>query len=311
MKRRLLSFSIFLLVINIILSGCGSGTSKSTAESASVTVKPSEMPKDMAVVTDTTLDVYKEPSTTSERVTQALYNQGLKVLSIKDNWSNVRAVDGYTGWVKTKSINFDCSSINTSLYKYRIIVTTKVKTISTEFKGSYTAATAVMGAELYSNNVKDGWYEVYLPEGKKGWVDQSGCICISANETIPKTTPIDFIMTANKFAGSTYLWGGLSTYGIDCSGLTYISAKINGVELPRDTQQQVKSGISVKDTKEMKPGDLVFFCSNDNRKNINHVGIYLGNNRYINASASRGSVTINSTDDIFFTTNLVGIRRIF
>jgi SH3-like domain-containing protein len=170
------------IVINIILSGCGSTTSKSTAESAPVPIKPSEMPKDMAVVTDTTLDVYKEPSTTSERVTQALFNQGLKVLAIKDSWSNVKAIDGYTGWVKTKSINFDCSSINASIYKYRIIITTKVKTISTEFQGNFTAATAVMGTELYSNNIEDGWYEVYLPEGKKGSMDQSGCIQISSHK---------------------------------------------------------------------------------------------------------------------------------
>lgn len=311
MKRRLLSFGVFLLIVNIILGGCGSSTAKNAAGTASGTPTPSEMPKDVAVVTDATLDIYKEPSTNSERVTQALYNQGVKVLAIKDSWSNVKAVDGYTGWVKTKSINFDCSSINASLYKYRIVITAKAKTISTEFKGSFTAATVVMGTEFYSNNVKDGWYEVYLPGGKKGWMDQSGCIRISANEKIPKTTPIDFIMTANKFTGSTYLWGGLSTYGIDCSGLTYICARINGIELPRDTQQQVQLGEAVKDTKDMKPGDLVFFCSNDNRKNINHVGIYLGNNRYINASASRGSVTINSTEDIFFATNLVGIRRIF
>lgn len=86
---------------------------------------------------------------------------------------------------------------------------------------------------------------------------------------------------ALKLQHTPYLWGGRSSFGIDCSGLTQIVYKAKGVKLRRDASQQVHQGESVT-FKEVLPGDLVFFINSKQR--VHHVGIALENSQIIHAS---------------------------
>ncbi|MCX7710993.1 MAG: C40 family peptidase [Clostridia bacterium] len=318
---------IMLAFLQIPLSGCGGGSAKTSAEtgkdpgsvqsdSGETAAKPHEKKQDMnkniGVIIDTVADVFKEPSVQSERVTQAIFNQSVTILNIKEDWIQVKVLDGYTGWVKSKFIEKDLSGVNEEGYEYRLVVTTKTKSVYSMPKGGVILKQVVMGTEFSVMDKRDNWYQVALPGKTSGWVNESGTIQVAAKEHIPKTTAADFVATASKLKGSVYLWGGISSMGIDYSGLTYICSRINGVDLPRDADMQYTVGEEIeKNTDLMKPGDLVFFSAKEDLKGISHVGIYTGNSQFIHATKSKGAVAIGTLGDEYYRQRFVGVRRIF
>jgi cell wall-associated NlpC family hydrolase len=287
------------------------------------TAKNSEVPgnavqeiinsKNAGVISDIVVDVFSKASTQSERLTQAIFNQPVEILEEKDLWVKVKVIDGCTGWVKSKYVDRGCTSLKVGGIKYRVVVTTKKLKVLSSAKNGTVLTEAVMGTEFYPVNSVDGWYEVALPENKKGWISESGTIRIPVDKNISRTNADDFVATAMKFNGTVYLSGGISGWsGIDSSGLTYICSRINGVDIPRKVDQQYKLGKEIeKNIKLLIPGDMVFFSSNEELKDISFVGIYTGDGKFLHASMSKGSVVLSSIEDNFFHKRLIGIRRIF
>ncbi|WP_407308224.1 C40 family peptidase [Desulfosporosinus sp. SB140] len=99
------------------------------------------------------------------------------------------------------------------------------------------------------------------------------------------------IVKSESYIGTRYVLGGTSYRGIDCSGLTMNAYKAAGIYLPRTSTSQYKIGTYVPASR-LAPGDLVFFSFNS-QHTVTHVGIYLGNGKFINATSHRG-VTISS-----------------
>jgi cell wall-associated NlpC family hydrolase len=98
------------------------------------------------------------------------------------------------------------------------------------------------------------------------------------------------VRIARAQVGTKYVAGGTSPeHGFDCSGLVkYVMAALN-VKLPRTASQQATTGLAiVRDTNQLRPGDLLTFGKS--KRGVSHVGIYIGNGRYVHASSGAGRV---------------------
>ncbi|AXX64733.1 peptidoglycan endopeptidase [Bombilactobacillus bombi] len=98
----------------------------------------------------------------------------------------------------------------------------------------------------------------------------------------------DLTQTAQKYLGVPYVWGGSTPNGFDCSGLVQYTARENGINLPRTSQQQSTYGTYVP-LSQIKPGDLLFWGDVGTAE---HVAIYLGNGQYIHAPAPGQNVKV-------------------
>ncbi len=116
------------------------------------------------------------------------------------------------------------------------------------------------------------------------------------------------IKTAKSYLGTRYRYGGTSRKGMDCSGFTKTVMKKHGKTLPRTSRSQASSGKHIA-KKDLKAGDLVFFSSK-NTKNITHVGIALGNGKFIHASSSKKKVVVTSLSKKYYVRHYKGARRV-
>lgn len=112
--------------------------------------------------------------------------------------------------------------------------------------------------------------------------------------------------TATSQLGSPYRYGGTGPNAFDCSGLVYYSYRAAGVEVPRTSLLQYREATPIG-IDEARPGDLLFFRY---RRKVSHVGIYLGDERFVHAPSTGGSVSIESLQQAHYRERFVGAGRI-
>ena len=117
----------------------------------------------------------------------------------------------------------------------------------------------------------------------------------------------DLVKTAKRFLGVPYRWGGEdSKNGFDCSGLTMVSYRLNGLSLPRNSRAQYQAGRAVEKNR-LQQGDLVFFATKGGTR-VTHVGMYVGDGQFIHAPRTGKTIRIASLSSRFFRRTYVGAR---
>lgn len=112
---------------------------------------------------------------------------------------------------------------------------------------------------------------------------------------------------AQSMVGKPYRYGGSTPKGFDCSGLVNYSFAQVGVRVSRETRILREETERVR-TSALRPGDLVFF--DQEGKKYSHVGIYLGDGRFVHAPSSGGKVRIDSLEAAYWRRHFVEARRI-
>lgn len=201
--------------------------------------------------------------------TQLLLGEPVVVRDERDGWSEIVASwqrstgrpDGYPGWVRSAHLGDPVRS-NDGPSAW---VVTRTATCSIE-RGERQELS--VGTVLHVDAVEDQTVVVRLPGERVGTVPLSS-VRLAATDS--NATVDDALAVAESFMGLRYLWGGTSTWGVDCSGLVHLSWRSQGVLLPRDAHEQADSPL-LEDVPldDVRPGDLYFFARPGER--IYHVG---------------------------------------
>ena len=138
---------------------------------------------------------------------------------------------------------------------------------------------------------------------------------IDAGTTSPVGIPADadgrvqtLLKRALALLGTPYRWGGSSTEGFDCSGLVgYVFRTALGMDLPRVSQDQAKTGELISDRAALVAGDLVFF---GRRGRVDHVGIYVGEGRFVHAPRTGKEVEVSDLDNSYWSGRYLEARRV-
>ncbi len=123
---------------------------------------------------------------------------------------------------------------------------------------------------------------------------------------ITKTQGAQIVSTAKTLMGISYVFGGTTPSGFDCSGLLQYVFKMNGVTIPRLADEQYNLGRKAQKN-QLTAGDLVFFTTYTS--GVSHCGIYVGDGKFLHASSSRG-VTISSLNDEYWRARFVGAKKL-
>lgn len=220
--------------------------------------------KKMGYITGTSVNFREESKTSGKVITKLNRNYEVTVLEEKDGWAKIEYA-GKTGYVSSDYISNTKQNITSRSSINRKEATENTKTESTTEKNT-------------SKETKS-----------------------TSNTSNGKASGSEIVAYAKKYLGSKYVYGGSSPKGFDCSGFTTYVYKHFGYSISRSSSAQSYNGKSVSKS-ELREGDIICFSKSSKSKKINHVGIYIGANKFIHAANERKGVIISkiSGDGFYF-----------
>ncbi len=261
-------------------------------DSITVLPHPDLVAKHYALINVSVGNMRSHHSHTSELVTQVLLGAPVRVLKQQGGWYYVQSPDRYLGWINGGALHMVTRDELDKWKNNSQIIVTEMHGIVREQPrtDALPVSNVVIGVRLLLTGRIGNWNQVTLPDGRTGYIERAFTQNYTDWKDNVKLTGENIARTAKMFLGIPYLWGGTSVKGFDCSGFTKTVYNLNGIDLNRDSSQQILMGEHV-DTGEnfsnLRKGDLVFFgrkATGDQPERIVHVGIYLGNGEFIHSS---------------------------
>jgi cell wall-associated NlpC family hydrolase len=243
-----------------------------------------------------------EPSLRSEQVTQLVMGETAAILERSGEWRRARTrMDGYEGWVHQG---------------YVIEMEEEaVEAWEGEAEGWSFGAVVQLGAQrlrlpLRARVVLDD-QGVRLPDGRRGRIVE-GSVPSRAQAITTARGKAPERWATEHFAGTPYLWGGVTPAGVDCSGLVQTTFAARGISLPRDSGQQAECGVSVP-LDAIRPGDLLFFRG-EVAPRITHVAFAGDGDTLVHSSVANGEMVVEpwlpGTRAAALRERLIAVRRL-
>jgi len=228
------------------------------------------------------------------------------------NWLKIQTKSGTIGYISDDDKYTDYDGFNTEV-TYGVNVRTQPSASSKIVRMLKRGEDIRVLAEAEGN-----WLKVRTEGGTVGYIsadekytDYDGNDSAPSGTSSPSRSAL--VSTAKSYIGDfEYEWGAepwnTDYEEVDCSSYMELVFRKHGVDLPRTSREQAKEGSYVKKS-ELKVGDLVFFDTNDNGS-INHVGMYIGGDKFIHASPSLDGVGISDLDSNFWSDHYVTARDV-
>lgn len=242
-----------------------------------------------ALVTSAIVPLLAGPFVSEPHVSQAVLGQHLVILRQRGRWLNVRAEDGYLGWLHRG-------------YVHRV---DEVEARAWLVGGTGGEVHLSLGAELRDDRGEavarlpwgarfhhDGSRGV-LPNGISGTVVGDSVAAATRRDRFPLEREAVAETTA-RWMGVPYIWSGVTLGGADCSGFVQAVYRMHGFELPRDSDQQSLVGEAIDpgtDFEALLPGDLLFFAEEPGR--VSHVTMSLGGPEIVHSALGNGGIRRN------------------
>ncbi|WP_346896870.1 SH3 domain-containing protein [Clostridium sp. UBA7503] len=317
--------------INTSSTNTNSGNSTNNNSSTDSTVKST------GFVNADALNVRSSGNTSSKIVGTLYKNSKVEILSTSNGWHKIK-FKGSTAFVSSEFISKNSSSTDKNPGTGTVtppevtppshtvngkvaIVNADALNVRSGAGTSHAIITTVRyGSKLPIISYTNGWYNVKVGN-TNGYISGDYVTISDENQSsnpIVKETPLiqsnytgdDIVSKAEEYLGVPYLWGGFTPVGFDCSGLVQYVYKQLGISLERSTYYQVHQGVIV-DRKDLKPGDLIFFTTNDDDSNdISHVGIYKGNDLFIQSPKPGDCVRVSNLNSAYYSNRYYIAKRI-
>jgi hypothetical protein len=228
-------------------------------------------------------DMWKRPAFESERVNQTLYGEFLRRDIKRGKYLRVFTQDSYVGWIRDDHlvpVSADMSDLKPAVVKSFLAEIYQSAGSNNHYMRLSFGSRVLLDSAAKSSDKSNSRIKLSYPEG---WIDRDHLRFTKPTEIAIST----LLKTFKLFLGVPYLWGGRSSYGLDCSGLVQLVAHYFGFELPRDSKDLRVCGDRIAKSK-LEPCDLIF--------SPGHVAVYAGKDRFIHASQKTGRVSIESLD---------------
>lgn len=231
-----------------------------------------------------TVNLRSAPSTDADQLQAAALGTRLLIIGRQDDWFKVALEDGSIGWMSAKLVD-----------------TREERLIRKQVAESVTGGRNVKTAHLSAARVE---LPRDFPSPTAGGEGEGTGAGSSASGTGGS-----LISTAMRYLGCNYVSGGSGPGGFDCSGFVSYVHRRNGIDVSRSSVSLFHQGSPVA-RDDLQPGDVVFF-ERTYRAGISHVGMYIGNGKFIHAANHRGGVKITDLDSDYYASRYVGARRMY
>lgn len=244
-----------------------------------------------------------EPKQQSELLSQYLLGEKFEIKNKEGNYLQVETLDKLSGWIHQSGITIMESGTQEEEFSdRRMICVSHYSTLhEKENRDSLPVAQVFLGTILnldepitnYYLKTRE-WLRVKLPDNVIAFLNKNDFNVLANYEERYYYNPKTAVDAALSLIGVPYLWGGTTPAGIDCSGMVQLAYRMAGKKLPRNSYQQAEEGSLLEtddDFLSLEMGDLLFFSEGER---VSHVGMALGNGRFIHSSLTCGQVSITS-----------------